>query len=130
MNSFSQAGRVNAIPTRDSNQISRGPAALSLISAILAAAAVLLPLLGHKALADWDEGIYAEVSREFLWHGWLIPHWHFQPWFEKPPLGLWLTAIFYRIFSVSEFWARAASALASVGLVGAVHAIALRTHGI
>ena len=130
MSSFSQAGRVNAIPTRNSNQISRGPAALSLISAILAAAAVLLPLLGHKALADWDEGIYAEVSREFLWHGWLVPHWHFQPWFEKPPLGLWLTAIFYRIFSVSEFWARAASALASVGLVGAVHAIALRTHGI
>jgi 4-amino-4-deoxy-L-arabinose transferase-like glycosyltransferase len=94
--------------------------------AMLVSAAVIFPLLGHKALADWDEGIYAEVSREFLGRGWLIPHWHFQPWFEKPPLGLWVTAIFFRLFGVNEFWARVGSALASVGIVGIVHAAALR----
>ena len=138
MSSSSHAGSreispSDVVPTRESNRLSRGQAALSVALATLVAAAVLLPLLGHKPLADWDEGIYAEVSREFLGRGWpnswLIPHWHFHPWFEKPPLGLWVTAVFYRIFGVSEFWARAGSALASIGLVGVVHAVALRTRG-
>jgi 4-amino-4-deoxy-L-arabinose transferase-like glycosyltransferase len=103
---------------------------ISVVLSMLAAAAVLLPLLGHKALADWDEGIYAEVSREFLGRSWLVPHWHFQPWFEKPPLDLWLTAVFFRIFGVNEFWARAVSALSSIGIVAVVHAVALRVRGV
>ena len=90
---------------------------------------MLLPLLGHKVLADWDEGIYAEVSREFLRSSWLVPHWHFRPWFEKPPLGMWLTAIFFRLFGVSEFWARAGSTLASIGIVAMIHSFALRLRG-
>lgn len=111
-------------------QLSQPWARISLLLTILLSAAVLLPLLGHKALADWDEGIYAEVSREFLGRNWLVPHWHFHPWFEKPPLGLWLTAVFFRFFGVNEFWARAGSALASIGIVGAIHAIALRSRGV
>ncbi|HTD55699.1 MAG TPA: glycosyltransferase family 39 protein [Silvibacterium sp.] len=103
---------------------------ISLSLAVLLSAAVLLPLLGHKALADWDEGIYAEVSREFLRRGWLIPHWHFHPWFEKPPLALWITAAFFHIFGVNEFWARFGSALASIGIVSLIHAVALRLRGI
>ena len=114
---------------RDQNSGSRTQARISLLLATLTACAVLLPLLGHKALADWDEGIYAEVSREFLGRSWIVPHWHFHPWFEKPPLGLWLTAIFFRIFGVSEFWARAGSAFASVGIVALIHACALRLRG-
>jgi len=102
----------------------------SLFLAVLLSGAVLLPLLGHKMLADWDEGIYAEVSREFLGRSWLVPHWHFHAWFEKPPLGLWVTAIFFRLFEVSEFWARAGSALASIGIVGLIHAFALRIRGV
>ena len=70
---------------RNQNSASRVQARISLLLATLIACAVLLPLLGHKALADWDEGIYAEVSREFLGGSWIVPHWHFQPWFEKPP---------------------------------------------
>ena len=103
---------------------------LSLLGAVAVAAAVLLSLLGRKALADWDEAIYAEVAREFLGRSWLVPHWQFQPWFEKPPLGMWITAIFFHLFGVSEFWARACSALASVGLVAFIHTIALRLRGI
>ena len=117
------------LPDQSLKPLSRSRRRFSLLLAVLLAAAALLPLLGHKALADWDEGIYAEVSREFLGRNWLAPHWHFQPWFEKPPLGLWLTAIFFRVFAVNEFWARAGSAFASVGIVAAVHAFALRVRG-
>lgn len=120
-----------SLPSSGSSQtwISHRRAAFSVALAMLVSASALFPLLGHKALADWDEGIYAEVAREFLGRSWLVPHWHFQPWFEKPPLGLWLTAIFFRIFSVSEFWARAGSALVSLAIVGIVHAAALRARG-
>jgi 4-amino-4-deoxy-L-arabinose transferase-like glycosyltransferase len=89
--------------------------------AALLAALVLLTLLGHKPLTDWDEGIYAEVSREMLSSGWLIQHWNLQPWFEKPPLELWITAAFFKLFGISEFTARATSALSGVAIVTLLH---------
>ncbi|MBS1800190.1 MAG: glycosyltransferase family 39 protein [Acidobacteria bacterium] len=89
---------------------------------ILFACAVLLPLLGHKPLADWDEGIYAEAAREMLGRSWLVPTWNFHPWFEKPPLMLWTTAFFFKVFGVHEFWARVGSALSGVAIVGVLHA--------
>ncbi len=88
---------------------------------LVVAALVLLPLLGHKALAEWDEGIYAEVSREMLKHSLLIPQWNYQLWLEKPPLMLWITACFYKLFAVNEFWARAGSALSGVAIIGILH---------
>jgi 4-amino-4-deoxy-L-arabinose transferase-like glycosyltransferase len=90
--------------------------------ATLLACIVLLPLLGHKPLTNWDEGIYAEISREMLSMGPLVPHWNYQPWFEKPPLMLWITALFFKIFGVTEFWARAGSALSGAGIVALLHA--------
>jgi len=94
--------------------------------AVLLACAVLLPLLGHKLLADWDEGIYAEISREMLGRSWLVPTWNFQPWFEKPPLMMWITALFFKLFGVHEFWARAGSALSGVAIVGVLHSWLMR----
>jgi 4-amino-4-deoxy-L-arabinose transferase-like glycosyltransferase len=89
--------------------------------AVLLACIVLLPLLGHKPLTNWDEGIYAEISREMLSLGPLVPHWNYQPWFEKPPLMLWITAAFFKIFGITEFWARAGSALSGVAIVALLH---------
>ncbi len=97
------------------------------------ASLVLLPLLGHKLLTDWDEGIYAEVSREMLSggrQGWLVPHWNGQLWFEKPPLMPWITAAFFRVFGVTEFWARAGSALSGVTIVGVLHGWLVRREGL
>src|SRR5262249_8176653 len=48
---------------------------------------------------------------------WLTLHWNFKPWFQKPPLLMWVTAVFYRWFGISEFWARAASAFSGVGVI-------------
>ena len=95
---------------------------VSTLLAALLACVVLLPLLGHKPLTNWDEGIYAEISREMLSLGPLFPHWNYQPWFEKPPLMLWITAAFFKVFGVTEFWARAGSALSGVGIVALLHA--------
>ncbi len=94
---------------------------VSTLLATLLACVVLLPLLGHKPLTNWDEGIYAEISREMLSLGPLVPHWNYQPWFEKPPLMLWITAAFFKLFGINEFWARAGSALSGVAIVALLH---------
>jgi 4-amino-4-deoxy-L-arabinose transferase-like glycosyltransferase len=112
-----------------STEIAR-PRRLALLSTSLAtllACAVLLPLLGHKPLAEWDEAIYAEVAREMLHGSWLVPHWNGQLWLEKPPLMLWITAIFFKLFGVTEFWARAGSAFSGIGIVTLLHGWLART---
>lgn len=88
------------------------------IAGVVAIAAfVLLLKLGVSPLADWDEAIYAQISREIVdRHSWIPLYWNFQPWFEKPPLLMWTTALFFDLFGVSEFWARAVSALSGIGV--------------
>jgi 4-amino-4-deoxy-L-arabinose transferase-like glycosyltransferase len=99
---------------------------LSTVLATLVACVVLLPLLGHKPLAVWDEGIYAEISREALSSGWLVLHWNRQLWMEKPPLLIWVTAFFFKLFGISEFSARIGSALSGVAIVSLLHAWLLK----
>ncbi|HEY4358182.1 MAG TPA: glycosyltransferase family 39 protein [Acidobacteriaceae bacterium] len=96
-------------------------AARSTALAAAAACLVLLVRLGYKPLTAWDEGIYAEVSREMLGHSWLAPHWNAVLWFEKPPLMLWITAVFFKLFGVHEWTARLGSALSGVALVALLH---------
>lgn len=63
--------------------------------------------LGHIALIDWDESIYAGVAREMAERGdWLTLHWNRDLFFEKPPLFFWMAASLFKIFGVSEFTAR------------------------
>ncbi len=106
-----------------------GGTLLSLSAAVVLACVVLLTLLGHKPLTNWDEAIYAEVSREMLTTGWMAPHWNGPVWLEKPPLMLWITAAFFKLFGVNEFWARAGSALSGVATVGLLHRWLLRRNG-
>jgi 4-amino-4-deoxy-L-arabinose transferase-like glycosyltransferase len=73
----------------------------------------------------WDEAIYAQVSKEMIETGaWLTPHWNGHHWFQKPPAYFWVTALLFRLFAASEFWARAASALSGVGVVAVSYLIA------
>src|SRR5207249_7769727 len=88
------------------------------------AAFVLLARLGYGALDDWDEAIFAQVSKEMVRGGdWLTPHWNYLPYFNKPPLLMWSTALLYLAFGVSEFTARAISALSGVALVGMTYLV-------
>ena len=103
------------------SSVSRRKMVVSTVLAALFAALVLLPFLGRRPLAEWDEAIYAGVSREMLQTGWLVPHWNHLPWLEKPPLSLWITASFFRLFTVDEFWARAGSALSGIAIVASLH---------
>ena len=91
---------------------------ITLMLLLIVAMVVIVWGLGKNSLYDWDEAIYAQVSKEMVQSGdWLRPHWGDKPWMEKPPLYMWMTSIFYFIFGISEFGARAPSAFSGIGLI-------------
>ena len=85
--------------------------------------------LGRSSLYDWDEATYAEIAREIgVFHDWIHLHWNFMPWFNKPPLYIWLTALLFH-FGPNTFTARAVSALSGVGVLAVTYLIGRRLHG-
>jgi len=88
--------------------------------AVLAAAAALLPGLGATPLVDWDESIYAAVSRAVLdGSAWQL-EWNGNAYDRKPPLLFWAIAASYEVLGVSELSTRLPSALAGIGTVAVI----------
>ncbi len=89
-----------------------------LTTILLSASLIIFWNLGQGTLDDWDEAIYAQISKEIINTGnWLTLHWGDTPWFHKPPLFMWSTAIAYKIFGIHEWSARLVSALSGIGVV-------------
>lgn len=85
---------------------------------LIFSAIYILGNIGSGSLTTWDEALYANVSREILKTGnWLVLHHRGNPWFDKPPLYMWMTAFFYNLFGVNEFATRLASGLFGIGTV-------------
>ncbi|MBI2625550.1 glycosyltransferase family 39 protein [Candidatus Parcubacteria bacterium] len=93
--------------------------------------------LGAAPLFDYDEATYGDVAVK----GALgrspdpLTFWRYdsrdqlQPWFEKPPLALWLQSFSMALLGVSESAVRLPSALAGVGIAMLVYLIARRMGG-
>lgn len=82
---------------------------------ILIGALLFLPQLGSVHLFDWDEINFAESAREMLLTGnWRMVQIDFQPFYEKPPLFIWLQALSMQYFGVGEFAARLPNALCGI----------------
>jgi 4-amino-4-deoxy-L-arabinose transferase-like glycosyltransferase len=74
--------------------------------------------LGMNPLVPYDEAIYSEVAKEMVLRGnWITQYYNQEPWFEKPPMQTWVTASFFSLFRINEFWSRAASALSGLLLI-------------
>lgn len=83
---------------------------IGIVSCIL-----FLPFLGNVHLFDWDEINFAEAAREMIVTGdWLRVHIDYMPFWEKPPLFIWLQAISMSIFGVNEFSARLPNTLVGI----------------
>ena len=79
------------------------------------AAIFFLPFLGGVHLFDWDEINFAECSREMILRGeYLRPQINFQPFWEKPPLFMWLQSLSMQIFGVNEYAARFPNAICGI----------------
>jgi len=78
--------------------------------------------LGGPSLWETDEPIYGEVAKEILKTGdWITLRFNYKEWFDKPPLYMWITALFYSLWGWNEFTTRITSALFGIGHVIAVY---------
>ncbi|MFZ5424794.1 MAG: glycosyltransferase family 39 protein [Patescibacteria group bacterium] len=75
--------------------------------------------LGKNHLLPWDEAIYAEIAKNMNVTGdYIVQYWKETiPWFEKPPLMMWLMSFSTKLFGMSEFAVRLPSALLGFGTV-------------
>lgn len=102
---------MNALKLKDSRYFDLGFLALGTLF-------LYFYKLGFGSLASWDEAIYATVAKEVVLSGdWLGLTMNGQLWFDKPPLGIWITALFYKVFGINEFAARLFSSLCGAGTV-------------
>lgn len=89
---------------------------------LLFASIYILGNIGTGSLSTWDEAIYANVSREILnTKNWFVLHHQGKPWFDKPPLYMWSTALFYKVFGVNEFSTRLTSGLFGIACIGLIY---------
>ena len=84
--------------------------------------ALFVPGLGRAHLFDWDEINFAECAREMLASSnWLRVQIDYRPFWEKPPLFIWLQALSMAAFGVNEFAARLPNALVGVATLLALY---------
>ncbi len=68
--------------------------------------------LGSTHLFDWDEINFAECAREMIVSGnYSQMQIAFKPFWEKPPLFIWLQALSMNVFGINEFAARLPNAI-------------------
>jgi len=81
----------------------------------VAAGLLFLPFLGRVHLFDWDEINFAESAREMLATGnFTRVQIDYQPFWEKPPLFIWMQALAMRALGVGEMAARLPNALCGI----------------
>jgi len=78
------------------------------IAVLVTAAVVRLLTLSAYPLHDMTEARYAEIARLMVVSGdWITPQIEMGvPFWGKPPLSTWLTAISFKMFGINEFAAR------------------------
>lgn len=89
---------------------------LTVILIAVVAALLFIPNLGIVHLFDWDEINFAESAREMLLtHNYLTVQINFLPFWEKPPLFIWMQVLAMKMFGINAFAARFPDAI--VGIV-------------
>lgn len=82
------------------------------IAIFLASLLLFVPFLGGSHLFDWDEVNFSEAAREMLVTGeFSYVQINFRPFWEKPPLFIWMQAASMSIFGINEFAARFPNAI-------------------
>lgn len=91
---------------------------------------MFVPFLGAVHLFDWDEINFAECAREMIVTGdYNTVQIDFQPFWEKPPLFIWMQVICMKIFGVTEFAARLPNAICGSITLAALFVLGSRISG-
>lgn len=82
---------------------------------ILIGAALFFPFLGSVPLFDWDEANFSEAAREMLvadtYSRVFIDY---MPFWEKPPIFIWMQALCMKLFGANEWGARMPNAIIGI----------------
>jgi 4-amino-4-deoxy-L-arabinose transferase-like glycosyltransferase len=79
---------------------------------VCVASLLFIPFIGNMPLFDWDEINFAECAREMIVsNNYSDVQLYFHPFWEKPPLFIWLQALSMNVFGINEFAARFPNAL-------------------
>lgn len=92
---------------------------LCILGAVCLSIFVLFHNLGsHSVSIKSDEVIYVRVTQSAAFEGawWHLKHGN-APFFEKPPLKIWLSALVLRLFGESNFTFRVLDAVAGLGVI-------------
>ncbi len=90
------------------------PIKIQVIIVVLAAMA-FIPFLGSVHLFDWDEINFAEAAREMIvTKNFLTVQINFLPFWEKPPLFIWMQVLSMKLFGINEFAARLPNAVCGI----------------
>lgn len=86
---------------------------------------------GIVPLFDWDEINFAESAREMIVSGnYLTVQINYEPFWEKPPLFIWMQVLSMKLFGINEFSARFPNAVAGVATVLVLFNIGVRMRNI
>lgn len=94
------------------------------------AAVVLFSGIGYGDLSGYDDAVYAHEAREMVQSGdvWTL-HLNGQPDFDKPPLFIWLVALSFKIFGISDTSAKVPGALLGWATVLLVYFLTKELYG-
>lgn len=96
---------------------------------VVVSALLFLPFLGGVRLFDWDEVNFAECAREMIVTGdYMHMQIDFRPFYEKPPVFVWLQVLCMKAFGISEFAARLPNALLGIVTMLVLHSIGTRLY--
>ncbi len=100
----------------------------TILTLLIAVGLVRLLSLGVYPLADTTEARYGEIARLMITTGdWITPRIsEGVPFWGKPPLSFWLTAMSFKLFGISEFAARLPSFLLGLAVIAMVWQMATR----
>lgn len=82
---------------------------------LIGAAMFFVPFTGRVHLFDWDEINFAECAREMIVSDdYLNVQIGFRPFWEKPPLFIWMQVLSMKAFGINEFAARFPNAVCGI----------------
>jgi 4-amino-4-deoxy-L-arabinose transferase-like glycosyltransferase len=98
---------------------------------LLIAVAIRFFTMGAYPLFDNTESRYAEIARKMVETNiWVMPQYHYGvPFWAKPPLSTWSSAITMELFGINEFAVRLASFIFSFGIFLLVYNLAIKKNG-
>jgi 4-amino-4-deoxy-L-arabinose transferase-like glycosyltransferase len=104
------------------------PSYIRYLLIIVGASLLFFPLLGQVHLFDWDEINFAECAREMIVSkDYLRAQIDFRPFWEKPPLFIWMQVLSMKIFGVNEYAARFPNAFMGVVTLTTLYHVGKRT---